>query len=406
MATISEELKTFKSKMDGATGNMSSKCSEITTKLSNINDACSAVKSGLSSSYQSEYTATVTATVDSIANIASAVTSSISSTLQAAISEADALVAKIKKLEDLEEDIKELKSKLSGIPNDDEHKSERSSLQSKISEKDTQLQTDNDAALADLASLKAKDGAIEISTNSAGASDNTTEQAVEEIKVLGGTLKKYFYKADNGKTVSYYMYVPKTDSTTKLPMTIYFHGLHETADKNPDRGLYGLINSGKITPQGIVIMPQADEGTTDQDFNRGPYLDAVLELTKKVASSCNGDVTRLSVAGHSNGACAVGHMVANHPGVFAAAAPISGTTNASEGMFQTNLWSFRGSYDSPDVDRSAKIIQKKGGTKVARYTVFPKKGHAIQTYTFEQTLEDENGKQTTLLEWLMSKKLG
>jgi predicted peptidase len=150
-------------------------------------------------------------------------------------------------------------------------------------------------------------------------------------------------------------------------------------------------------------MPQADSGTKDSDFHRKDYEDAVMELTYKVCSEKNGDVKRLSVAGHSNGACAVGHIVENYPGVFAAAAPISGTTKGSEGMNQTNLWSFRGSYDSATVDRTAKNIISKGGNK-AQYTVFAKKGHAIQAYVFEQELTDKyTGQKTTLLDWLMSK---
>ena len=405
MGTISAELTTFKSKVEGSLSGMSSTCSSITSKLSEVTSACNTAKSGITSNYQSDAVAVANASIDSIISLIGKIESSITGTVQSAISEANDLVTKITELENINDEIESLKSTLNNTPNTDENSSKRSSLQSQINEKENDFKTKHDEALAKLAALKAKDDTSLASSGSTSAGTDTGIDGLtktEEITVTGGTLQKYTYKADNGKTVSYYMYVPQTTSDTKLPVTIYFHGMNETADKYPTRGLYGLISSGKITPKGIVIMPQADNGTKDSDFNKGDYEAAVMELTNKVCQKYNGDVKRLSVAGHSNGACAVGHMVDKYPGVFAAAAPISGTTNASEGAYKTNWWSFRGSYDSANVDRTAKIITNKGGTK-ARYTVFPKQGHAIQAYTFEQTLQDENGKDTTLLDWLMSK---
>ena len=330
--------------------------------------------------------------------------SSITGTVQGVISDANTLISAITELESINKEIESLQGNLNSTPNDDEHKSTRNSIQSKINTKEEEFKTKHEEALNKLNALKSKDDTSLIVKSSGSGTETGVDGLVktEEIVVTGGTLEKYSYNASNGKTVSYYMYVPKTTSDTKLPVCIYFHGMYETADKNPDRGPYGLIKSGKMTPKGIVIFPQADNGTSDSQFNKPEYEAAVMELTYKVCESCNGDVKRLSVAGHSNGACAVGHMVANYPGVFAAAAPISGVTNASDGMYKTNLWSFRGSYDTLDVDRTAKIIQRKGG-KNAHYTIWPKKGHAVQTYTFEQVIQDENGNNTTLMDWLMSK---
>ena len=405
MGTISSELTTFKDALEGKTGSISSICSEINSKLTSLIDACNSCKSGIQTGYQGEGVTSANSSIDSIISLSNKIEASVNSTVNSAISEADSIISDVKKLEDLNKEIEETQKTLNGIPNTDENKSRRSSLQSTINSKESEFKTLHDSALAKLTALKSKsdDSLASSGDTSSGATIPADAVKVEEIEVTGGSLQKYQYTAKNGKTVSYYMYVPKTTSDTKLPVTVYFHGLNETADKYPDRGLYGLIKSGKVSPKGIVIFPQADSGTKDRDFNTAPYEAAVMELTYKVCETYNGDVKRLSVAGHSNGACAVGHMVANYPGVFAAAAPISGVTNASEGMFQTNLWSFRGSYDTADVDRSAKIITRKGG-KNARYTVFPKQGHAIQAYTFEQVLQDENGNNTTLLEWLMSKR--
>ena len=404
MVSISQELTDFKSKLEGKLSSISSTCSTITSKLSSVTSACNEAKGSISQNYQSDAVAVALSSFESIAKVITNVNNSITGTVTGVISEANSLISDITKLEELEEEIKELEKTLNDTPNDDDHKSTRSSLQSKITEKENDFKTKHDDALSKLAALKAKDDHSLIVKSGSGDTSTGVDglEKTEEITVTGGTLEKYTYKANNGVTVSYYMYVPKTTSDTKLPVCIYFHGLNEIADKYPDRGPYGLIKSGKLTPKGIVIFPQADNGTKDSDFHKANYEEAVMELTRKVCQSCNGDVKRLSVAGHSNGACAVGHIVANYPGVFAAAAPISGVTSGSEGMNKTNLWSFRGSYDTPNVDRTAKNIISKGG-KNAHYTVWPKKGHAVQAYTFEQTIQDENGKNTTLMDWLMSK---
>ena len=404
MVSISQELTDFKSKLEGKLSSISSTCSTITSKLSSVTSACNEAKGSISQNYQSDAVAVALSSFESIAKVITNVNNSITGTVTGVISEANSLISDITKLEELKEEIKELEKTLNDTPNDDDHKSTRSSLQSKITEKENDFKTKHDDALSKLAALKAKDDHSLIVKSGSGDTSTGVDglEKTEEITVTGGTLEKYTYKANNGVTVSYYMYVPKTTSDTKLPVCIYFHGLNEIADKYPDRGPYGLIKSGKLTPKGIVIFPQADNGTKDSDFHKANYEEAVMELTRKVCQSCNGDVKRLSVAGHSNGACAVGHIVANYPGVFAAAAPISGVTSGSEGMNKTNLWSFRGSYDTPNVDRTAKNIISKGG-KNAHYTVWPKKGHAVQAYTFEQTIQDENGKNTTLMDWLMSK---
>ena len=407
MGTISAELVTFKEAVDGKLDGMSSKVSELSTKISGITDACNSAKSGIASSYQGDGVSSANSTIDSLVSAAKTVESSVSSTVQSAISEANAIVADVTKLEELNKEIESVKTTLNNTPNTDENKSKRNSLQSTINSKEDQFKTINDAAVAKLAALKSKSDSTLGGSTSSGVTTGTEmiDRNMDDYDFSGGTLQKYTYKASNGKTVSYYMYVPNNPQNVKLPMTIYFHGMHETIDKYPDRGLAGLVKNGKIQPKGIIIFPQADNGTSDKELNLAAYHTSVLELTKKVANEHNGDMTRLSVAGHSNGACAAIHMVNNNPGVFAACAPISGTGSADKGICQTNLWCFVGSNDSIDATRVAKGATR-NGSKTANYTVFKGKGHDIQGYTFEQELEDKDGNKTTLLDWLMSKKLG
>ena len=402
MGTISADLTQFRDAVQGKLSGMSSSISDLSSKLSDLTVLNGNTKSQVSANYQSDAASTALSSFDSLATIITSITSSITSTVNSAISQANAIVSDVNKLEEINKEIDSKKSALNNTPNTEENASKRSSIQSEINSKESEFNTLHEQAKTKLAAIKAMSDTISIGSGSASpAPEGVSEEVMQDVALGRGTLERATYVAENGKKVTYYIYVPKAASDVKLPVTIYFHGLQETTDKYPDRGPAGLIKQGKLSPKGIVIFPQACDGTKDSDFHKKDYESAVMELTNKVINKYNGDVKRISVAGHSNGACAVGHILENFPGVFAAAAPISGVTKVSDGMLKTNLWTFRGSYDTPDVDRTAKIVQKKGGK--ARSTVFPKKGHAVQAYTFEQPLQDENGNTVYLLDWLMSK---
>ena len=215
------------------------------------------------------------------------------------------------------------------------------------------------------------------------------------------------YKAENGVTVHYYLYLPDTengDIVGKLPLLIYFHGVRDTLDKR--HGLGEALITYRAAPAGIVILPQA-VNNTDADFHRGKYQDAVIELAKAVAAQYNGDMNRLSVSGHSDGGSAAYQIVNGHPGVFAACAPVAAIGNIGEGIRQTWLWVFQGEKDfwvKPHVGlRVVKKCESAGGT--AMHYVYENEGHEIQTRVFLDTFTDENGREVKLADWLMSKKL-
>ena len=152
------------------------------------------------------------------------------------------------------------------------------------------------------------------------------------------------YKARNGTVVRYCLYLPETGNTEeKWPVMIYFHGVSDTMGKL--RGPGQLLRTGQIRPNGIVIMPQAVHGTKDADFHTRMYQDAVIELVQGLADEYNGDLNRLSVAGHSDGGTTVYQIVNSHPGVFAACAPIAGVSTTGKGIRQTWLWVFQGAKD-------------------------------------------------------------
>ena len=214
------------------------------------------------------------------------------------------------------------------------------------------------------------------------------------------------YKATNGETVRYCLYLPEGEKTAgKWPILIHFHGVSDHMGKM--RGLGQLLRTKQIKPKGIVILPQAVKGTKDVDFHTRAYQDAVIELAGEIAGKYNGDLNRLSVSGHSDGGSTVYQIVNGHPGIFAACAPVSGVSTIGEGIKQTYLWVFQGAKDTwvkPGAGLRAVKKCEAAGCKAWHY-VYANEGHEIQTRVFLDTFTDENGDRVKLIDWLMSKKL-
>ncbi len=218
--------------------------------------------------------------------------------------------------------------------------------------------------------------------------------------------KELRYMAQDGTVVSYYLYLPETEHTDeKQPILIYFHGTRDTMERH--HGIGELLLTNRIKPNGIVILPQAVNETTDADFQQLRYQDAVIELAKDIAENYGGDLSRLSVSGHSDGGSAAYKIVNRHPGVFAACAPISAIGTTGEGIRQTYLWYFQGEKD-PWVKMyiGLRVPQRceNSGCNAMHY-VYKNEGHNIQMMVFQDTFTDENGHETKLIDWLMSKRV-
>lgn len=404
MGEISTELKSFKSSVDGRINGMNSCCDDIISKVSKLSSTGNSIKSTVSSLYDSQNKVVVLSTFDSLKSAYSTIESSVSGTLKGYVSSAQALLTQISGLEDINTQINDLRTKMNDIKGDTETDSyNRNNYQNQINNLETQFNEKHEKAKSDLVALKGKNDTITIGQSN-GSSDNTKSN---EIVTKGGTFTEKSYKAKNGKTVNYWIYIPKVeDTSTKLPMLVYFHGMGDTINRG--NGLPAQIQMKNIVPKGIVIFPQAYNGTKDSEFRNKDYQEAVIELAYNVADKYNGDKKRISVAGHSNGACAVYTILNNFPGTFSAAAPISGACGTvSEGVKQTNLYALIGKKDRNLTWSSGINIAKKAKEQGynALYAVFENRGHDMQSPAFLEDIEDENGKKVKLLDWLMSKTL-
>ncbi len=407
MGEISADLLKFRSSVSGSIGGMNSCCDNIVSKINSLSSGGNSLKSAVSSLYNSENKEIVLGTFDSLKSAYSTIESSVNGTLRGYISSSEALISEVDELDKINTQIAELKSKMNSIKGDTDTESyNRNNYQNQINTLETQFNEKHEKAKSDLNVLKSKSDTVTIGQSS-GSSSSISQTASNDIVTKGGTFTEKTYKASNGKTVNYWIYLPKVeDTTTKLPMLVYFHGMGDTI--NQGNGLPAQIQKKNIVPKGIVIFPQAYKGTKDSEFRNKDYQKAVIELAYDVAEKYNGDKKRISVAGHSNGACAVYTILNNYPGTFSAAAPISGACGTvSEGVKKTYLYALMGKRDRNLTWSSGINIAKKSKEMGydALYAVFENRGHDMQSPAFLEDIEDENGKKVKLLDWLMSKTL-
>lgn len=218
-----------------------------------------------------------------------------------------------------------------------------------------------------------------------------------------GSFSQQHYVDANGTEIDYYLYLPdnKKDS---LPIHMYLHGSGETGGGVLNCGLPMIINNKEINPSGIVICPQAY--TTD-DFYTASYQDALVGLTKAVASQYNGDVNKVSISGHSMGAIAGYQLIGRNPGYFAAFIPISGVPSNLEEVKKVNVWAFHGSLDDGcNYGTTVEAINylKSSGANAHLHT-FEGEGHGgVQNYTFQSAYEDSTGEMINPLEWAFKQK--
>ena len=183
------------------------------------------------------------------------------------------------------------------------------------------------------------------------AVDNSyTEEELKELANLGyGTFTLETFKASNGKRIQYYVYVPKCDDTTGLPVMLYVHGGATYGTSEGDWRDYGLckkIADKEITPNGIIVLPYVVdfEGESGNQYREG-----IKELTDTVVEKYHADKDRISLSGHSYGAITCYKLIGEYPNYFSACVPISGwenNVNTSSGAFKNiKLWAFHGKND-------------------------------------------------------------
>lgn len=201
--------------------------------------------------------------------------------------------------------------------------------------------------------------------------------------------EKHVYKGTSGN-LPYRLLIPKDyDADKSYPLVVFFHGAGERGTENlvplthiaplfvnaQNREKYPCFVLVSQCPKGIRWV-DTDWGLTQHDIPETPSwpLAMTLALMKELHEKYQFDENRLYVTGLSMGGFATWDIIARHPELFAAAAPVCGGADlkTAEKVKNIPLWVFHGALDTvvlPSRSRNmVKAIQQAGGSP--KYTEY------------------------------------
>lgn len=201
------------------------------------------------------------------------------------------------------------------------------------------------------------------------------------------------HKSD-GHTMAYRMFLPKGyDPAKKYPLVLWLHGAGSVGSDNRKQisqastlGTHTWTRpENQAKNPAFVLAPQSPSG---KSWNSPGELDAVLQILAALQKEFSIDPQRLYVAGQSMGGYGTWALIAQRPGMFAAAVPLCGGGRVLDAplLVKTPIWAFHGAADrTVSVWESRKMIEaikKAGGNP--RYTEYPGVGHEVWERTFKE----------------------
>ena len=180
------------------------------------------------------------------------------------------------------------------------------------------------------------------------------------------------------------------DTTKKWPLMLFLHGAGE---RGTNLNLVAVHGPPKLVQERpdfpfIVVSPQCPSGKTWTE-------EVILSLLDDVIETHRVDVTRIYLTGLSMGGYGTWNMVATHPELFAAVAPICGggdpikialAGSKKESIKSLPVWAFHGGKDSvvplAESERMIKALKDIGND--AKLTVFPEAGHDSWTEAYNK----------------------
>jgi len=225
----------------------------------------------------------------------------------------------------------------------------------------------------------------------------------------------------DGHRYPFQVFVPRDWSADRSwPVVLFLHGSGERGNDNEaqlKQGLPPWLEKHGTDFPAVVVAPQAPDNTVwSGEVERA----AVAALEKSIATY-HGDRSRLYLTGLSMGGYGVWQVAVDHPGMFAAAAPICGGIVGLDDMPElkvygvpahadpyawvakrvkpTPVWIFHGAIDDqvpPADSRAMNKALSKAGDEV-RYTEFPGVNHGSWVPTYDSP---------ELWPWMFSHKSG
>ena len=425
--TISAELLDFKSKIASEISNMKTTSDSLKDKIMSATDLATSTKNSISSVYYSKNKDEILSKFDKINTTYSKINSSITSFLDVALEKASKLLEKIDKLEELQKNIEEQENKIKNagsawsydydshgkITNKSEVDSHNREREITINEANSQLNILipqfnelHEQSKSELNNLKSLDSSLSFVSEFSSTDISNYSQYLS-----GSSFEQFNFKASNGVSLSYYLYVPNYSvDVEKLPVHLYLHGSGEGGDGVLRTGLPKMLKDG-LNTNGIVICPQSSSGYwTNNDLE-----DALIELTNEVVEKYSGDSEKISLSGHSAGAIGGYKIISRNPNYFSAFIPISGNAsrvatddiNSLESLSNVKIWAFHGKNDESISYNSAvdaiNQIETLGKNNADLYTFDA--GHSgVQNTTFANTYSYRGEEPINPLIWAFKQK--
>jgi predicted peptidase len=197
-----------------------------------------------------------------------------------------------------------------------------------------------------------------------------------------GTQVEQSLTTSSGDRIDYLLYLPKnyTAAGKKVPLMLFLHGRGESngplsvvAKWGPPRRL-----AAGEQMKYIVVSPQCPP---ESFWSKDVQQTQLLALLEHIRKTYNLDDDRVYLTGLSMGGYGTWQLAANHPGMFAAAAPICGRGNPADATKLRDLpiWAWHGTKDTVvPFNRSVEMvdaIKAVGGTQI-RFTALEHVGHA------------------------------
>ena len=396
---IDQELISFKTKVEPSLGNMNNTKSLLVSKLTNLSNAATSVKSSIDNVYNSENKALILSKFDDINSVYAKISSSVDGDLGNILGKAESLVSLVSQLETLRN---EIATDEYIVGHADNYKASavsaaRASINSNIS----QFNSKHQEALTALSTLKGMDASLGFTSSS---STSTASGSYNNGQIVGRTFERRTFVSSKGVKMDYYIYIPKyATDVKKLPVHVYLHGGGGTGGIK--YSLPKMINKG-LDVNGIVISPLSTSGQwLNEDLE-----DAVVELTKQVVESYNADSNRISLSGHSNGANGGYRILSRYPDYFSAFVPISGQPkymvtakdpNRWTDIKDVQIWAFHSKNDNLiGYKWPLSILEqtKEEGLDNFELHTFNSAGHDIYYKVFGEKFE-KNGKEWSVLDW-------
>lgn len=396
---IDQELISFKTKVEPSLGNMNNTKSLLVSKLTNLSNAATSVKSSIDNVYNSENKALILSKFDDINSVYAKISSSVDGDLGNILGKAESLVSLVSQLETLRN---EIATDEYIVGHADNYKaSEVSAARASINSNTSQFNSKHQEALTALSTLKGMDASLGFTSSS---STSTASGSYNNGQIVGRTFERRTFVSSKGVKMDYYIYIPKyATDVKKLPVHVYLHGGGGTGGIK--YSLPKMINKG-LDVNGIVISPLSTSGQwLNEDLE-----DAVVELTQQVVESYDADSNRISLSGHSNGANGGYRILSRYPDYFSAFVPISGQPkymvtakdpNRWTDIKDVKIWAFHSKNDNLiGYKWPLSILEqtKEEGLDNFELHTFNSAGHDIYYKVFGEKFE-KNGKEWSVLDW-------